>query len=344
LKHLLDKKVWLGIAVSAFFLFLLGRQIEPHKLAAAFSQMDYRFLLPALCLTMLSYFFRALRWKYLLLPIKRTRMSNLFPSTLIGYMANNLLPARLGEFVRAYSLAQKEGLETSVVFGTLVVDRLWDGFTMLLVLLITFFTVQLPPGKEKIQHGLATGGYVTVAVYLGLLAALVLLKKKPQLALGVLRAVPPARLGAKLADLADAFLRGLQFSAAPRQLAAVFGVSLLVWGAAIWPLDFLLESFGLHFPITVSMFIMVFLVFAVMVPASPGFVGTFHFACVSALAAFDVAPEKALSVAIVMHGMGFLPVTVVGLFCLWRDKLSLKKISHDAEDAEHAQHETGASA
>ncbi|UFS69703.1 flippase-like domain-containing protein [Geomonas sp. RF6] len=340
MKHVFDKKLWLGIAISGFFLFLLGRQIEPGKLVAAFRQMDYRFLLPALLLTMVSYFFRALRWKYLLLPIKKTRLSNLFPSTLIGYMANNLLPARLGEFVRAYSLAQKEELKTSAVFGTLVVDRLWDGFTMLLVLLVTFFTVRLPAGKEHMQEGLATGGYITLAVYLTALAILAVLKKKPALAVRTLSAIPPAKLGKKLAHLAESFIQGLQLSTSPREIATIFALSLLVWGTAIWPLDFLLASFDLHFPLTVSMFIMVFLVFAVMVPSSPGFVGTYHYACVSALAAFDVAPERALSVAIVMHGMGFFPVTVIGLFCLWRDKLSLKKLSA-AEDAEH---ETGASA
>lgn len=143
-KHKIDWKLWIGIGISAFFLFLLFRKIDFHKLAAAFRELDYRYIPPALLLTFVSYFLRAVRWKFLLLPIKRTRLANLFPSTLIGYMANNLLPARLGEFVRAYSLGQKEQIGTSAVFASLVVDRLCDGFTVLLVLLITFFTIRLP--------------------------------------------------------------------------------------------------------------------------------------------------------------------------------------------------------
>ena len=128
-----DIKLWIGIAISAFFLVLLFRKIDFDKLATAFSVMDCRFLPPALVLTFISYYLRAVRWKFLLLPIQRTRMSNLFPATLIGYMANNLLPARLGEFVRAYTLGRKEGIGSSAVFASLVLDRLCDGFTVLAV-------------------------------------------------------------------------------------------------------------------------------------------------------------------------------------------------------------------
>ena len=104
--------------------------------------MDYRYLLPVVVLTFVSYYLRAVRWKYLLLPIKKTAMANLFPSTIIGYMANNILPARLGEFVRAYVLGQEREDRDQRRLATLVVDRLFDGFTVLLILLITFFTRQ----------------------------------------------------------------------------------------------------------------------------------------------------------------------------------------------------------
>ncbi len=93
-KH--DKKLWIGIGISVFFLVLLFRKIEFGKLLAALREMDYRYLLPAVFFTFISYYFRAVRWRYLLLPMKKTGMRNLFSSTVVGYMANNLLPARLG--------------------------------------------------------------------------------------------------------------------------------------------------------------------------------------------------------------------------------------------------------
>src|SRR5512147_1775868 len=152
------KKLWIGIGISLFFLFLLFRKIDFNKLLSAFREMDYRYLWPAVLFTFTSYFFRAVRWRFLLIPLKKTRLGNLFPATIIGYMVNNLLPARVGEFVRAFVLAEKEELGKSAVFATLVVDRLFDGFTVLLILLFTFFAVKLPPGKEGMQHSLVAGG------------------------------------------------------------------------------------------------------------------------------------------------------------------------------------------
>jgi glycosyltransferase 2 family protein len=213
-KQKTDVKLWIGIAISALFLFLLFRKIDFYKLAAAFREMDYRYLAPALFLTFVSYFLRALRWKFLLAPIRPTRLANLFPSTLIGYMANNLLPARLGEFVRAYSLGQKEGIGTGAVFGSLVVDRLCDGFTVLLVLLVTLFTVRLPEGMEHLQQGMVTGGYVTFLLYLGVMVFLALLKMRTEWTVGVLERLLGAlspRLGEKAAAQARAFISGIRF-------------------------------------------------------------------------------------------------------------------------------------
>ncbi|MBJ6724096.1 lysylphosphatidylglycerol synthase transmembrane domain-containing protein [Geomesophilobacter sediminis] len=329
-----DFKLWAGIGVSAFFLFLLFRSIDPDKLLSALKEMDYRYLLPALVLTFVSYFMRAVRWKYLLLPVKETRLGTLFSSTLIGYMANNLLPARLGELVRAYSLAKKENIPTPTVFATLVLDRLCDGFSVLLILVVAFFSVQLPPGMEKIQHGLVTGGYVTLALYIAVLGFLVLLTRLTDWTLGVVAKILgpfPERFRTKVLELLSSFLGGIRFPKLPGEISGIIVTSVLIWATAVWPVDLVLRSFGIALPITASMFIMVFLVFAVMVPASPGYVGTYHFACVTALSAFRIPTEKALSVALVIHAMGFFPVIVAGLFVLWRDKVSLSALSHETE-------------
>lgn len=333
-KQKFDVKLWGGLAVSLFFLVLLFRKIDPDKLAEAFRRMDWRYLVPAVLLTFASYYLRALRWRCLLAPIQRTGMGNLLCSTLIGYMANNLLPARLGELVRAYSLAQKERLDTGTVFATLVVDRLCDGFTVLVVLLVTFFTLRLPPAMEAVQNGLVTGGYVTLALYLAVVLFLLFLKTQTQHTLGFLYFLLtpfPERIAIKLSGWLNSFISGIKLSRDPATLFGIVLSSLVIWAAAIWPIDLVLRSFGIVLPITASMFIMVFLVFAVMVPASPGYVGTYHFACVTALSAFGISGEKALSVALVIHGLSFFPVIAVGLLLLWKDKLSLGRLAHESE-------------
>lgn len=329
-----DKRLWAGIGISLFFLFLLFHKIDFAKLREAFVEMDYRFLLPAVAATFMSYYMRAVRWKYLLVPLKSTTtMRNLFPATIIGYMANNLLPARLGEFVRAYVLGDKEGIDKSAVFATLVLDRLLDGFTVLLMLLLTFFTIQLPLGKEGVQQGLVTGGYLVLAIYLLVVLFLVLLKQYPMRTIGLigksLRPLP-SRLTGKIIPILGAFIEGLRFPTRMGQLAGLFGSSLLIWALAVWPVDLVLRSFGISLPITASMFIMVFLVFAVMIPASPGYVGTYHAACVYGLMAFNLPKEQALSIAMVVHGISFFPVILLGFYYLWREKLSLKTLGKGA--------------
>jgi glycosyltransferase 2 family protein len=332
-----DKKLWIGFGISLFFLVLLFRKIDFAKLVEAFREMEYRFLWLALVSTFVSYFLRAVRWRYLLLPIKQTALANLFPATIIGYMANNILPARLGEFVRAYMLGEKEGIGTTPVFASLVVDRLFDGFTVLLILLFTFFTLKLPPGMEHVQHGMVVGGYVTLAIYSVAVAFIIVLKRATMRTLDVtariLKPFPP-RVAEKVIPLLGSFIQGLRLSSRPGELFAIIAVSLTIWATAVWPIDLMLRSFGIVLPVTASMFIMVFLVFAVMVPASPGYVGTYHFACVTALQAFNIESEKALSVAIIIHGINFFPVILVGFYYLWRSNVSLAAVSRKSSHQE----------
>jgi len=329
-------KLTVGIGISVFFLFLLFRKIDLDKMTAAFREMDYRYLVPALVLTFLSYYLRAVRWKLLLLPIKRTRLASLFSSTLIGYMANNVLPARLGEFVRSYSLARKEGIDTSAVFGTIVVDRLCDGFTMLLVLVLSFFTVKLPPGKEAIHQKLISGGYLMLGLYLVVLAFLALLKRRTQWTIGLVRLLLspfPERLAAGVTGMLTSFIQGVRLTASPLQFAGIVASSLAIWATAIWPVDLLLRAFGMNLPVSASLFIMVLLVFAVMVPASPGSVGTYEYAGAVALSALGVDWALAVSISLVIHALSFFPVIAAGFFCLWRDKLSLKNLSENKEES-----------
>jgi uncharacterized protein (TIRG00374 family) len=335
-----DTKLVLGIGISVICLVLLFRKIELAKVAAAFREMEWAYVVPAVLATFASYFFRSVRWHFLLLPLKKVPLGSLYPATIIGYMANNVLPARLGEFVRAFVLSRREGMETSAVFATLVVDRLWDGFTVLLMLLVTFFTLRLPPGMEAVQKNMVTGGYVTLALYCGVIAFLVLLKRRTVWTLrlvGQMLSPFPSVVGEKVIPLLGSFIGGIRVSTLPREIAAIAGSCLFIWALAALPVDLVLRSFGLELPWNGSLFILIFLVFAVMVPASPGFVGTFHYACVTALAAFNVSSEKALSVALVIHGINFFPVILAGFYHLWRQKLSLSAISTPSPEEEQAR-------
>jgi hypothetical protein len=332
-----DIKFIIGIGISFFFLFILFRKIDLQQLLAALKMLDYRFLAAAVVVTLVSYSSRAVRWHYLILPQKRAKPRNLLSATIICYMANNLLPARLGEFARAIVFAKKEKLEVSSVFASLVIDRLFDGFSVLVILIFTFFTVKLPPGMENVQKGLVTGGYVTLAVYLAVIAFLVLLKRATARTVHVVALILqpfPKVVAEKAASLLISFISGLQLPSKSGDLLAIILSSVFIWSTAAWPIDLVLQAFNIHLPFTASLFILVFLVFAVMVPASPGYVGTYHAACMYGLMAFAIPKEQALSVALVVHAIGFFPVILFGFYFLWKDKISfsaLKSIDTDKE-------------
>jgi len=324
-----DLKFWAGIGISLFFLILLFRKIDFSQLLAALGTVDYLFIVMGVLFTFISYFLRAVRWKYLLISEKTIPLSSLYPATIIGYMANNLLPARLGEFVRAYFLARREGLQTPTVFASLVIDRLFDGFTVLLMLLITLFTLKMPQGMEDAGLALKAGGVVMFLLYCGVLLFLFLLKLQTMRTLscvGFMLKPFPQRFSERLIPMLGSFIAGIRMSSRGGHIAALIFSSFCIWIFCILPIDMVLRGFGINLPISASMFILVLLVFAVMVPASPGFIGTYHYACFKGLSVFGITESKAVSIALVVHGIAFFPVIIAGFYYLWRSKISLNDI------------------
>ena len=321
----IDLKFWLGIAVSLFFMVLLLSKIDLRSLIVALRSADYKYVFIAICFTFLNYFLRAVRWRYLLISKKYISLSSLYPATIIGYMANNLLPARLGEFVRAYTLAQTEHLETPAVFASLVIDRLFDGFSVLLLLLMTLFTIQLPAGMEDAALALRAGGVMMFALYCGVVLFLYLLKRQTMKTLSAVKYVLkpfPKRVSDHLIPLFGSFIGGIRLSSRPWHSAALVATSAGIWLCCIVSVDMTLRSFNVHLPVSAAIFILILLVFAVMVPASPGFIGTYHYACYKGLSVFDVPETTSISIALVMHATGFFPVILAGLYYLWKNKIS----------------------
>jgi len=328
-KAKVDLKFWLGIGTSFFFMALLFRKINFSQLSVALRLVDYRYIVLAVACNFLSYFLRAVRWRYLLICEKPIPLSSLYPATIIGYMANNLLPARLGEFVRAYILAQREGLQTPAVFASLVIDRIFDGGTVLILLLLTLMTLRLPPGMEEAAFALRTGGIVTTLFYVGVLVVMFLLKRFTRqtiAAIGYLARPFPQSFSERLIPLLGSFIGGIRLSSRTSHRLALVVTSLLIWLFALIPVDLTLRAFDVHLPIAASMFILVLLVFAVMVPASPGYIGTYHYACFKGLSVFGIPEATSVSIALIIHGTSFFPVIIAGCYHLWRGKISLTDI------------------
>jgi uncharacterized protein (TIRG00374 family) len=275
-------------------------------------------LVLALVMTAVSYTVRAFRWQYLLAPIGATRFATAFRTTVIGFAATFLLPARAGEVVRPYLLARREGLNATAAFATIILERLLD----LLVVLLLFATFVLTSGADVVSGDpslfarVKFGGLMAGAVAIAGAAVLFTLAGHPErmgrLALGVQR-VLPERIARIVATFVETFAQGLAVMRQPGRLLVSLALSLPLWlsiAAGIWLTS---RAFHITFPFQASFLVMTILVVGVAVP-TPGAVGGFHLAYQIAVHNFFGVPdERAAGAAIVLHAISFVPVTLLGI-------------------------------
>lgn len=284
-------------------------------------------ILTVLC----TYALRALRWQYLLAPIGPTHFSTAFRTTVIGFAASFLLPARAGEVLRPYLLARREQLPPTAAFATIILERLLDLVTVLL--LFGVFVVLVDPaslaGDPAMYARVKTGGLLAAAASVTGLVLLFALAGHPERlgrwALGIER-VLPARLARTVAGLVETFAQGLAVMRQPGRLLVSLVLSFPLWlsiAAGIWLTS---RAFHMTFGYLGSFLVMTLLVVGVAVP-TPGQVGGFHTMYRIAVVTFFGVPETtAVGAAIVLHAVSFVPVTLLGLVFMAREGLSLGRM------------------
>ncbi len=317
-------KTMVGIAVSAVFLYLAFHEVDPAVLAEGLKEADYRYMLPVILTMLLGMWFRAIRWHYLLISIKKIGLRSLFSATAIGLMANNVLPARLGEFVRAVMIGRKENISKSSSFATIVVERVFDGLTVL-----TFLGIILIFDFFSFPSVMREAAWITLIFYLAVIVFLVLLKLRRETALAIATfAVKPlpGGIGRKIIGLLDAFVDGLRILDNGWELGRIMVLSFFVWVPNIVVIWLLFLSFDFTFPFYAPVILFVILTIGIMIPSAPGFVGTIQYCCVLGLGLFGIGQSEALSYSIIYHLGIFIPITGAGLVCLLIEGLSFSEM------------------
>lgn len=311
------------MAISIILLVLVFWEIDLQALKKACLAANYWYLIPSIAITFVCMWLRAVRWKLLFAPIKKIRIQPLFSATMIGFMANNLLPARLGEFVRAYVIGRHENVAKTASFGTIVVERVFDGLVLLSFLIMSFVT------NSSLPDLVVVSGYIVGSVYLITLGFLIMLVMRPDRAMSLLDLILK-RMSDSFAErvrvLIRSFTSGLEVLRRGKGLIGVLIMSFVLWFVFTLSIHYGLRAFNLELPYTASMLIMAILGFGVTIPSSPGYVGTFQASCVVALTLFSVSQADALSFSIVFHASQYIPITLAGLIYLWMDHLSLRDI------------------
>lgn len=320
-------RVIVGLLISVFFLAWARSLVGNFgSMVESLGQANYLFLVPALVAYFVGVWLRAVRWHFLLRPVKPILSRRLFPVVVIGYMANDVLPARLGELVRAYVLGEQEGVPKTTTIGTIVVERLFDGLAMLIFVGVVGLTVPLDAEIAGIFR-------IAAILFIGVLIVLFAVGSSRSRAVDLIQRLDrslPRSLQGKVAHLADRFLQGLDCLRSGRLSAIILALSLGAWLCEATMYFVVAMGFGFNLGFPAYMLTAAVANLGAMVPAAPGYVGTFDVGALASLLLFGASPGRAGGYVLVLHLALLVPVTLLGFYYLWRANLSLRSLGQRA--------------
>ena len=340
MKNSLRTIIIIALSVALLALFLRGA-----NLSVVWTEMkladNWLIALSAL-ITLATMALRALRWQYLLAPLGHARFGPAFRATTIGFAASAVLPARAGEVIRPYLLARQEGLSATATFATIIIERLLDAVTCVILLasFVLLFDAGIGSADNKLYWILEVGGFVVGTVAVMLLGLMFVAARDPQAVSRwayKLEHLLPGRVTRALAGGLLRFAEGLAVVRTPRRLLSALLLSFPLWlsiGLGIWCLT---EAFGIDMPFTGSFLLIALLVVGVSVP-TPGSVGGFEAAIQIGLTSFYGVPnDRAVGAALVLHVVSLLPTMALGFLFLVQDGLGfggMRNLAHAAAEGD----------
>ncbi len=328
----MKKRLAVGVLISLGALYLAFRNVDLSAMVNAMQEASYIWLIPALAAMMVSVWLRAIRWRYFLHGTKDVATHRLFAVTMIGYMANNVLPLRVGELVRAYALGSTERIPVATVFSTVVVERILD--LLSLVILLGFTLLFYPfPGWVRQLGFFAFLGITAVTLWCFFLA------RQSQRATNILHRLTslfPERFREKIVETTRAFLEGLAIFRRTEHYGIVIFYTLAMWilYASIIYFSFLAFDFVRTYdlPSVASLVVLVMVSIGISIPSSPGFVGTYDLLAQQSLALFGVPSSEALGYAVVLHLVNYIPLTAIGLFYAVKLNIDYARLAKEAAE------------
>jgi uncharacterized protein (TIRG00374 family) len=313
---------FVGLGLTVVFLVLAFQRVDLAGFVEELKNVNYIWLVPSAVCTLIGYALRTVRWRVILSGAARAPIRTLFPMLMMGFATNNLLPGRLGEFWRAYLLGRKRGVRKTFALASVVVERVFDGLTLILVLTIVSEAVQLPGWSRQIE--LLAG-----AIFAAATLALIVLLWKPALVQAPLRFVLHrfhGGLAAWIEERFEAFVAGLGPLRRGRVLIAASALSLGVWLLEAGSYVALSRGLDLGLPSALELpglgLALVTINLGIMVPSGPGYVGTQEFFGTAALGVVGANAQAALALVVVSHAIQYTVVTVLGLVFFAREQLS----------------------
>lgn len=318
-----------GIFISILFLFLIFHNINLKEFLSSIKSFNLVYAIPAIITYALSYVVRAFRWRQLLSVSKKIKYTSVLKALYIGYMANTLLPARMGELYRAHIIGTEQKIKRSAALASIVAERIFDGLTLfsLLVLLILF--VYKSPLLLEIC---ITTGFIFLTG-LGVIIAISRCSTGNYNLLCKLLNLLPEFIRTKLETIVTSFIDGLGVITSFRTLLFIILTSISAWFLEWATMFYIVSGFNLDKPVAISTiaFLVVLVAFSTMIPSGPAFVGPYQYAFILALDMSSIAKDTALGIAVTTQFIMVGPVVVIGMILLWHSHLSFKGLSNEAD-------------
>jgi len=323
----MNKKVILGILISVILVYLSVRGINLQDVFHDLKKIQLSYVIFFILLVILMQWLRSYRWGVILQPMEKIDQFSLFSVTSVGFLAIASIPARIGELARPYLISKRSSIKMSSALGTILVERVLDGFTVLAIAVIVLPLADLP----DLPSWMIQSSIIFFLLALGMFCFIIFLILRRDAALKLINKILsklPGKFAHKIDELIHHFIDGFQIITNIKLLLYLLFLSALIWLLDVLAIYVLLEAFGFTLPVMASFVVMIILIVGIAIPTAPGYIGNWHFACVLALSFFGLAKAEALSFAVVYHFLSMVIVVVLGVAFLPFNKFSISDMKN----------------
>ncbi len=298
----------LGISVSVVALALVFRSVDLGAALEALKGADPRWIALLVAFLCGDILLRAIRWRVLLRPVAKVPLRDATGSLLVGYLANNVLPARLGEIVRSHDLGSRTGLSGSMILGTIVVERVVDTLVVVAIAAVAILVLSVRGVvASAVLVGVAVTGLLVVAIAVGILA-----HRLP----GAERVTAVIARRPRIHGMLVRLRVGLSIAGHPRTMVAAVVLSVMAWSFTVLAFAAAAQAVGIEPTIGQAALLAAGTALATAIPAAPGYVGTYELAAVTIAASVGIPRESALAFAVLMHVTTLLITSAGGAVAL----------------------------
>jgi glycosyltransferase 2 family protein len=310
---------WVGVVISVVLLYFSLRGLKLDEVWQDLRVANLWWIVPGVAAYFVAVAVRTWRWKYLLRPIKTVSIGRLYPVVVIGYMGNNVYPARAGELVRAYVLRRNEDIPIGFSLATVLLERLIDGIVMVAFVLVGLPNIAgLPTAAKDVVLIFGALFAVATAVFFWMALAPTTAER---IAHAVITRVVPHRFQPMLLGFVTRFVHGAQCLRRPADLFWIVLSTVIAWLIETVKYWFVMHAFNLNLTFVDLMLVNGVANLFTIVPSGPGYVGTFDAAGIGILTALGVTQELSTAYTLVLHAVLWLPVTALGAFLMLREGL-----------------------